>query len=78
MFETPDMDTARELLGGIIADFAARAPKAIDRLEEGFDDAMAVMVTPMPPEKAENNQLCREAQRRDPKAGTGDKDIPKR
>ena len=31
---------------GIIADFAARAPKAIDRLEEGFDDAMAVMVLP--------------------------------
>jgi putative transposase len=46
MFEAPDMDTARELLGGITADFADRAPKAIDRLEEGFDDAMAVMVMP--------------------------------
>jgi hypothetical protein len=31
----------------------------------------------MTPEKAENNQLRRKAQRRDSKAGTGDKDISK-
>jgi len=46
MFEAPDMDTAGELPRGIIADSADRAPKAIDRLEERFDDAMAVMVLP--------------------------------
>ncbi len=60
---------------GIIADFAARAPKAIDRLEEGFDDAMAVMVLPQCLRKRLRTTNCVE---RDPKAGTGDKDIPKR
>jgi len=46
MFEAPDMNTARELLGGIINDFSGRAPNAIDRLEAGFEDAMAVMALP--------------------------------
>ena len=46
MFEAPDINTARELLNGIVADFGDLAPKAIERLEEGFDDAMAVMVLP--------------------------------
>jgi putative transposase len=46
MFEAPDMNTARELLSGIINDFSGRAPNAIDRLEAGFEDAMAVMALP--------------------------------
>jgi len=34
------------LLNGIVADFGDLALKAIERLEEGFDDAVAVMVLP--------------------------------
>lgn len=37
------MATARRILKDIVADYEDRAPKAIERLENGFEDAMAVM-----------------------------------
>ena len=46
MFDAPDIETARGLLGGIIRDFGSKAPRAIERLEAGFEDAMAVMALP--------------------------------
>lgn len=46
MFDAIDMPTARKLLGEIVTDFAAKAPKAIECLENGFEDAMAVMAIP--------------------------------
>lgn len=46
VFDAPDMETARSLLSGIIRDFGSKAPRAIERLEAGFEDAMAVMALP--------------------------------
>jgi transposase-like protein len=43
IFDAPDMETARRLLNETIEAFGARAPKAVERLEAGFEDAMAVM-----------------------------------
>jgi hypothetical protein len=42
------MPTARKLLSEIVTDFAGKAPKAIECLENGFEDAMAVMAIPEP------------------------------
>ncbi len=36
MFEAPDINTARELLNGIVADFGDLAPKAIEGLERAL------------------------------------------
>ncbi|MGI6543540.1 MAG: IS256 family transposase [Limnochordia bacterium] len=46
MFDAIDMPTARKLLSEIVTDFAGKAPKAIECLENGFEDAMAVMAIP--------------------------------
>jgi transposase-like protein len=46
IFDAPDMETARRLLNETIEAFVARAPKAVERLEAGFEDAMAVMALP--------------------------------
>lgn len=46
LFNAPDMKTARRLLEDIVADYEERAPKAIERLENGFEDAMAIMALP--------------------------------
>ncbi|AER65755.1 transposase mutator type (plasmid) [Thermovirga lienii DSM 17291] len=46
IFDAPDMETARRLLNETIEAFGARAPKAVERLEAGFEDAMAVMALP--------------------------------
>ena len=46
MFHSPDVSQARQLLPGILTDFAKKAPKAMAILEEGFDDATAVMRLP--------------------------------
>lgn len=48
MFEAPDMETARRLRDDIMAEFADKAPRSVDILEAGFDDAMAVMTLPEP------------------------------
>lgn len=46
VFDAPDLDTARHLKDDLVRDFTDRAPKAVERLEEGFDDAVAVMALP--------------------------------
>jgi putative transposase len=46
IFDAPDLSTARQLLDAILADYESRAPKAMERLEAGFEDAMAVTVLP--------------------------------
>ncbi|MCR4425159.1 MAG: transposase, partial [Firmicutes bacterium] len=46
VFDAPDMATARRLLNDILRDYGPRAPRAVERLEAGFDDAMAVMSLP--------------------------------
>jgi transposase-like protein len=46
LFNAPDLDTARRLKDDLLRDYADRAPKAVQRLEEGFDDVMAVMALP--------------------------------
>ncbi len=48
LFDAPDMITARKLLTGVLADFSEKAPKAMQCLESGFDDATAVMALPEP------------------------------
>ena len=48
LFDAPDMITARKLLTGVLADFSEKAPKAMQCLESGFDDATAVMALPAP------------------------------
>lgn len=48
LFDAPDMATARKLLEGIVDEFGARAPKAVECLEDGFEDAMAVLALPKP------------------------------
>jgi len=46
IFEAPNLESARELLHTTIEKFASKAPKAIDILEEGFDDATAILILP--------------------------------
>jgi putative transposase len=48
LFDAPDMVTARKLLTDVLADFSEKAPKAMECLESGFDDATAVMALPEP------------------------------
>ncbi len=48
LFDAPDLVTARRLLDDVLADFSEKAPKAMECLENGFDDATAVMVLPEP------------------------------
>ncbi|MGE5553230.1 MAG: IS256 family transposase [Betaproteobacteria bacterium] len=48
VFDAPDLRTARRLLDDVLADFQERAPRAMERLERGFEDAMAVMALPEP------------------------------
>jgi transposase-like protein len=48
IYEAPDVETARLLLGKFSADFAQRAPTAVLTLERGFDDATAVLALPPP------------------------------
>jgi len=46
ILEAPDTDTARKLLDEAVTEFERLAPKAIERLEAGFEDAMAIMALP--------------------------------
>ena len=47
IFDAPDPETARTLLGKFCADFQERAPGAVATLERGFDDATAVLALPV-------------------------------
>jgi transposase-like protein len=49
--EAPDLATARRLLVELVNDFGERAPKAVERLEEAFEDALAVWALPEPSRK---------------------------
>jgi transposase-like protein len=46
ILDAPDIDTARVLLNQTLEIFEKKAPKAMRVLEEGFDDATAVLVLP--------------------------------
>ncbi len=46
VLQAPDMTEARRRLNEFIEQFEKSAPKAVSCLEEGFDDAMAVMTLP--------------------------------
>lgn len=46
MFNSPTIDEARMRRDEIIADYGEVAPKAMERLDAGFDDAMSVMELP--------------------------------
>ncbi len=48
MFDAPDLETARRILELVVQEFEALAPRAVERLEAGFEDAMAVMALPEP------------------------------
>ncbi|NPV80208.1 MAG: Transposase [Candidatus Methanosuratincola subterraneus] len=46
IFDAPDIETARRLKDEVAQEFGAQAPRAIERLEAGFEDAMGVMALP--------------------------------
>ena len=46
VFEAPDEETARELATDVIERYETAAPKAVGKLEEHLDDALAVMGLP--------------------------------
>jgi transposase-like protein len=46
IWTAPDVMTAREILRRVIDNFGSRAPRAMTILEEGFDDAVAVLNLP--------------------------------
>jgi transposase-like protein len=46
IWEAPDVETARQMLRRVIDNFGRRAPRAVNILEEGFDDAVAVLNLP--------------------------------
>lgn len=46
LFDAPDMARARRILDEILEAYADKAPKAMTCLEDGFEDAMAVMALP--------------------------------
>lgn len=48
LFTAPDPETARQLLHSILAAYGERAPQAMQRLENGFDDAIAILSYPEP------------------------------
>jgi len=48
VLHAPDRQTAQVLLTGILNDYANRAPRAMNILEAGIDDALAVLVYPEP------------------------------
>jgi transposase-like protein len=46
VLEAPDAKTARMLLNQVLEEYRAKAPKAMDVLESGFEDAIAVLEFP--------------------------------
>jgi transposase-like protein len=44
--EAPDSKTARKLLNDVLEEYKEKAPKAMEVLEEGFEDATAVLELP--------------------------------
>lgn len=48
IFDAPDLGTARGLLADVLEHFTEKAPKAMECLENGFDDAAVIMALPEP------------------------------
>jgi transposase-like protein len=48
ILETPDVKSARVLLTQVLEEYRNKAPKAMEVLEEGFEDAIAVLELPEP------------------------------
>lgn len=48
IFEAPEPRTARMLLNQVLDEYRDKAPKAMEILEEGFEDAIAVLELPEP------------------------------
>ncbi len=46
ILDAPDMATARLLMNKVVGDYVEKAPKAIQTLENGFDDITTVLVLP--------------------------------
>lgn len=46
LLHAPDKELARQLLRGIFNDFEKTAPKAMEILETGFEDATAILIIP--------------------------------
>jgi transposase-like protein len=46
MLDAPNIEIARQLLTGILEKFSSKAPKAMDVLEKGAEDALAVLALP--------------------------------
>ena len=46
MLDAPDIEIAHQLLAGILEKFSPKAPKAMDILEKGAEDALAVLALP--------------------------------
>ncbi|NLU27192.1 MAG: IS256 family transposase [Hungateiclostridium thermocellum] len=46
ILEAPDLETARMLLKEVLEEYKEKAPKTMDILEEGFEDATAVLELP--------------------------------
>jgi len=46
ILEAPDSKTARKLLNDVLEEYKEKAPKAMEVLEEGFEDATAVLELP--------------------------------
>ena len=46
IFEAANLETARFLLNQTLDEYGVKAPKAMDVLEQGFDDATAVLSLP--------------------------------
>lgn len=46
LFDAPDAETARHLLEGIFDKYSKKLPRAMQCLEDGFEDAIAVMALP--------------------------------
>jgi transposase-like protein len=46
ILDAPDMKTARMLKNGFVEEYADKAPKAVQVLEDGFDDVTAVLALP--------------------------------
>lgn len=46
IWETPDVETARQMLKRVIDNFGNKASRAVNILEDGFDDAVVVLNLP--------------------------------
>jgi len=46
IWEAPAVETARQMLQRVMDNFGNRAPRSVDILEQGFDDAVAVLNLP--------------------------------